>query len=50
MESDSADAIKFCQEKKITKLVVRFNPKKGWSTELKYCCPQHQPKQILNKR
>lgn len=50
MESDASDAIRFCQEKRMIKLVVRYNPKKGWSVDHKYCCPKHQPTEILDKR
>lgn len=50
-ESDGADAIKWCQEKNIQQLTVKFNPKKGgWSVDQKYCCPKHAPKEILNPR
>ncbi len=49
MESDSADAIKYCIEKKFTKLVVRFNNKTGgWRVDHAYCCKEHTPKLILN--
>lgn len=49
MESDSANAIKYCIENKLIKLVVRFNKKTGgWEVDQKYCCPQHTPKLILN--
>lgn len=50
MESDASDAIKFCQDKKITKLMVKYKPKKGWSSNVQYCCQEHTPEEILNER
>lgn len=49
MELDAAKAIRFCQKMKLKKLVVRYNPKKGWSVDQAYCCQKHAPKEILAK-
>ena len=48
MESDASDAIRYCQEHRFKELKIIFIPKQGWQVSQKYCCPDHQPKEILN--
>lgn len=47
MEGQASEAIKFCQDRKITDLKVKFVKTKGWNVNPKYCCVKHQPQQIL---
>lgn len=47
MEGHASEAIKFCQDRKITDLKVKFIKTKGWNVNPKYCCVKHQPSQIL---